>query len=200
MTPDDILPTYQRAAGAFARARDKTLFERRWLDRALAYAPGRRVLDLGCGPGLPMARYLSDRRAQITGVDGAPAMVDLFRANLPRAEAVCADMRGLDLGRQFDVILAWNSFFHLGPGDQRAMFPVFAAHAAPKAVLMFTAGPCAGEPIGQIDGAPVYHCSLEPEDYAALLDENGFDLLRFAPEDPDCNGHTVFLARRRVTA
>lgn len=200
MRPEDILPTYQRVAGGYARARDKTLFERPWLDRLLAHAPGRRVLDLGCGPGVPIARYLSERRAQITGVDGAAAMVDLFRASLPGAEAICADMRGLDLGRQFDAILAWNSFFHLGPEDQRAMFPIFAAHAAPKAALMFTAGPCAGEPIGQVEGAPVYHCSLEPEDYRALLGENGFGLLQFVPEDPGCQGHTVYLARRRATA
>ena len=200
MTPDDILPTYQRVAQGFARSRDKTLFERRWLDRMLDHAPGRRVLDLGCGPGLPIARYLSDRRAEVTGVDGAEAMIELFRANLPRAEAICADMRGLDLDRQFDVILAWNSFFHLGAADQRAMFPVFTAHAAPKAVLMFTAGPAAGEPIGQVEGAPIYHCSLEPEEYSALLDENGFDLLQFTPEDPGCQGHTVFLARRRASA
>ncbi|WP_212524583.1 class I SAM-dependent methyltransferase [Actibacterium sp. MT2.3-13A] len=200
MRPEDILPTYQRVAEGFARVRDKTLFERPWLDRMLAHAPGRRVLDLGCGPGVPIARYLCDRRAQLTGVDGAPAMVALFRANLPGAEAIHADMRGLDLGRAFDAILAWDSFFHLGPDDQRAMFPVFAAHAAPGAALMFTAGPAAGEPIGEIEGAPVYHCSLEPEDYRALLDDNGFDLVRFAPEDPGCRDHTVFLARRRANA
>lgn len=196
MKPDDILPTYERVAAGFARSRDKSLFERRWLDRMLSYTPPpRRVLDLGCGSGNPIARYLSDRRARVTGVDGAAAMVALFTETLPDAEAVQADMRVLALDRRFDAILAWNSFFHLSPDDQRAMFTVFAAHSAPRAALMFTAGPQAGEPIGQVERQPVYHASLDPEEYRQLLAQSGFELLHFTPEDPDCNGHTIWLAR-----
>jgi len=196
MTPDDILPTYDRVAAGFARARDKSLFERRWLDKMLAHTPPpRRVLDLGCGSGNPIARYLTDRRAQVTGVDGAAAMVALFQQNLPDAPVYHADMRGLDLGQKFDAILAWNSFFHLSPADQRAMFAIFANHAAPRATLMFTAGPRAGEPIGEVEGEPVYHASLDPQEYQALLADHGFDLLKFTPDDPTCNGHTIWLAR-----
>jgi SAM-dependent methyltransferase len=197
MRPDDILPTYERVGPAWARRRDRSLFERRWLDRMLAYAPGRRVLDLGCGSGVPIASYLADRRSRITGVDGAEAMLRLFEANLPEAEAIRADMRRLDLGRRFDAIIAWNSFFHLAPEDQRAMFGVFALHAAPRAVLLFTSAPAAGERIGDVGGEPVYHSSLDPDEYEAALAEAGFEMLAFVPEDPDCGGHSVWLARFR---
>ncbi len=95
------------------------------------------------------------------------------------------------------MILAWNSFFHLAPDDQRAMFATFAAHSDPRTVLMFTAGPKAGEPVGEVEGTPVYHASLDPSEYRALLDSHGFQVLAFAPEDPDCNGHTIWLARYR---
>ena len=127
-------------------------------------------------------------------------MIALFQRNLPGVEAILADMRGLALDRVFDALLAWDSFFHLSPVDQRAMFPVFAAHAAPGAALMFTAGPEAGEPIGQVEGEPVYHASLAPEEYRACLDAAGFDTIAFTPEDPECDGHTVWLARKRITA
>ena len=202
MRPEDILPTYERLARGFARNRDRTLFERKWLDRMLNHTqPPRRVLDLGCASRPPIAAYLADRRCRVTGVDGAASMIALFRQNVPSARAVHADMRGLDLGEVFDAVLAWNSFFHLSPDDQRAMVPVFAAHAAPGAVLMFTSGPDAGEPIGKVEGEPVYHASLAPEEYRSLLDQNGFDVVAFQPEDPDCNGHTIWMARaRRITA
>lgn len=198
MRPEDILPTYDRVAQGFARSRNRTLFERKWLDAMLNHTPPpRRVLDLGCGTGQPIAAYLADRRALVTGVDGAAAMIALFRQRLPQARAVHADMRGLDLGERFDAILAWNSLFHLSPDDQRAMFPVFAAHAAPGAALMFTAGPEAGEPVGEVEGQPVYHASLSPSDYRAILAENGFEVLKYQPEDPDCQGHTIWMARAR---
>ncbi len=108
-------------------------------------------------------------------------------------------MRDLDLGERFDVILAWNSFFHLAPADQRAMFSVFAAHAAPRAILMFTAGAKAGEPVGQVEGAPVYHASLDPSEYRALLTAHGFTEIAFVPDDPDCRGHSVWMARLKAT-
>ncbi len=193
--PDDILATYNRVADGFARARDRTLFERRWLDRALNYAPGRKVLDLGCGTGQPIAAYLQDRRCAITGVDGAPAMLARFQQALPAARAVEADMRGLRLDESFDLILAWNSLFHLSADDQRAMFETFWAHAHRRTVLLFTTGPEAGEAIGEVAGAPVYHASLSPDEYRGLLTSHGFEEIAFVPDDPSCNGHSVWLAR-----
>ncbi len=196
MTAAQILPTYQRVAREWAAHRAASdLFEKRWLDRMLRLAPGRTVLDLGCGPGVPIAAYLTKRRRKVTGVDGAEAMIELFRGNLPGSRAIHADMRGLDLGERFDAILAWDSFFHLSPGDQRAMFPVFAAHARRGAALMFTSGQEAGEAMGQVEGEPVYHSSLCPNEYEALLNAHGFEVMYFLPRDPECRNHTIWLAR-----
>lgn len=196
MTPDAILDTYEAVAVTWDRGRDCSLFERAHLERLLSNAPGPRVLDLGCGSGRPIAQYLVAQGRDVTGVDGSPAMIALFRRNVPSAEAVLADMRTLALGQSYDTILAWNSFFHLSPDDQRAMFPIFAAHASPGATLMFTAGPRAGEPVGEVAGKPVYHASLDPGDYGRALDGSGFKLVSYTPEDPECAGHTVYLARR----
>lgn len=196
MTAAKILPTYQRVARDWAVHRaGSQLFEKAWLKRMMRVASGRTVLDLGCGSGLPIARYLSKKRRTVTGVDGAEAMIELFRENLPDTEVIHADMRGLDLGRQFDAILAWNSFFHLSPDDQRAMFPVFARHARKGAALMFTSGPEAGEVMGQAAGVPVYHSSLSPPEYEALHSAHGFEVKYFCPEDSDCGGHTIWLSR-----
>jgi hypothetical protein len=91
--------------------------------------------------------------------------------------------------------LAWDSFFHLTPDDQRRMFPIFAAHAAPGAALMFTSGPSQGEAIGSYRGDPLYHASLDPAEYTSLLNANGFSVVDRAVEDPACGGHTIWLAQ-----
>lgn len=196
MTPEQIISTYDAVAEQWNRERNKALFERAWLDRWLnVVPPPRRVLDLGCGSGLPIARYLVERRSTLTGVDASPAMIALFRQNVPAANTHLADMRDLDLGAKFDGILAWNSFFHLTQTDQRAMFRVFADHASDGAALMFTAGPEAGEAMGTVGGKPIYHASLSAEEYRSLLAEHGFEVLKYVPEDPDANMHTIWLAR-----
>lgn len=195
MKPEDILPTYNSVATIWDVQRNQSLFERKWLDRMLNFAPGKTVLDLGCGSGRPIAGYLADRQAKVTGLDGAAGMIALFRSNVPSARAVLADMRGLDLGETFDAILAWNSFFHLSPDDQRGMFATFARHANPGAALMFTSGHSKGVRIGRVADQSVYHSSLSPAEYEALLNVNGFEVKHFRPEDPDCAGHTVWLAQ-----
>ncbi|MGP1356355.1 class I SAM-dependent methyltransferase [Roseicyclus sp.] len=196
--PEAILPAYEREARDWARTRNRALWEEPALLAAVGgRAPGLRVLDLGCGSGQPIAEWFDRRGDAVTGVDGAAAMIAEFRARVPGAEAVLADMRGLALGPRFDVVIAFNSVFHLSPDDQRAMIAVFAAHAARDATLLFTSGPRAGEAWGRVGGSAVYHASLDPAEYRALLDGNGFDVLWFRPEDAELAGHSVWLARRK---
>jgi len=192
-----IRAVYEAVARQFDRDRSKTLMERFYLDALLSRLGGRReILDLGCGSAEPIARFFIDAGCRVTGVDAASAMIALCREYYPDGEWIEADMRGLDLGRRFDAIIAWDSFFHLTPEDQRAMFPVFAHHAAPGALLLFTSGPHAGVSMGEIYGHPLYHASLDGAEYDSLLAAQGFRVLLHRIEDPHCGHHTVWLAQR----
>ena len=193
-----ITGIYRRHASAWTALRGKALLERVWLDRFTdLLRESASVLDIGCGPGEPIARHLIDNGYQVTGVDSSPEMIALFRSRLPGVQTEIRDMRLLDMGRQFGGLIAWDSFFHLSPDDQRLMFSIFRDHAEPGAPLLFTSGPAFGEAIGTLEGEPLYHASLDPDEYRLLLDRHDFDLVSHAAEDPDCGGHTVWLARRR---
>lgn len=193
-----IVGLYERHAQTFDRDRGKTLIERPWLDRFLAHVPvGGTVLDVGCGTGEPIARYLLQSGRRVVGLDSSRSMIEICRARYPEAEWQVGDMRQLALGRTFDGLLAWDSFFHLAADDQRRMFARFAVHAAPGAPLMFTSGGAAGEAIGEFCGEPLFHASLDPAEYGRLLDMNGFTVLEHAT-DPDCGEHTIWLASKRA--
>lgn len=193
---DQIVGLYRRHARAWADARGGQLIEKPWLDRFIALLPENpAVLDIGCGPGVPVGRYLIERGCRLTGADSAPEMIGLAEDSLPQGTWLVADMRSLDLGRTFQGLLAWDSFFHLRQEDQRRMFPIFRKHAAPGAALLFTSGPSHGVSMGSFQGEPLYHASLDGPEYRALLGENGFEVLQHAVEDPACGRHTVWLAR-----
>ncbi|MBS7792409.1 class I SAM-dependent methyltransferase [Roseococcus sp. SDR] len=197
MGAENIIGLYERHAAAFDAQRDRRLFEAAWLGRFTALIPpGGAVLDLGCGMAEPIAAHLIGSGFGVTGVDSAPSLIALCRARFPGQEWLLADMRCLDLGRRFDGLLAWDSFFHLDHADQRAIFAVFARHAAPGAALMFTSGPSDGVAMGCFEGEVLYHASLSPIEYRRLLVRHGFAVVAHRTEDPECGGRTVWLARR----
>lgn len=193
---DSIGDLYERVAHRFDRDRGKSLVERAYLEAALEGHPrGADVLDLGCGTGEPIARFFVEAGCRVTGIDVAPAMLGLCRSRFPAMQWLERDMRSLDLGARFDVLVAWDSFFHLPHDDQRAMFAVFARHAAPGASLLFTSGTGHGIALGSLYGAELYHASLAPEEYRTVLESHGFTTALHREQDPDCGEHTVWLAR-----
>ncbi|MFT3728242.1 MAG: class I SAM-dependent methyltransferase [Terricaulis sp.] len=196
----DIVELYQRHADAWAKARGPgVLFERPWLDRFCALIPaGGSILDIGCGAGQPIADFLIAQAYVLTGVDSSAPLLAFAHKRHPQREWIEADMRTLALGRRFDGLLLWDSFFHLTPGDQTAMFPVLRAHAAPGAALMFTSGPEHGVTMSEFQGDPLYHGSLAPEEYRALFEQNGIEEVAHVANDPTCGHHTIWLCRFRA--
>nr|WP_202487556.1 class I SAM-dependent methyltransferase [Streptomyces sp. SID8354] len=75
---------------------------------------GSRILDAGCGTGLPTARQLCDAGHRVVGIDLSPGMVALARENVPGAEFHRLDIADLRAGRlggrgSFDGIAAYFS-------------------------------------------------------------------------------------------
>ncbi len=193
----NILSIYQRHADAFARLRSQALFEKGWLDKFIAIlGPRSHILDIGCGNGQPIAEYFISQGYEITGVDGAEAMLARAQARFPNQQWIQQDMRLLALNQTFDGLIAWDSFFHLTQDDQKTMFSRFAHHCHSGSALMFTSGPGRGIAMGQFEGEPLYHASLAPEEYRQLLKINGFKVIDMLAEDQACAGHTVWLAQK----
>ena len=193
-----IVGLYQRHGLTFDRLRGRTLFERAWLDRFVAGLPeGGSILDIGCGSGEPVAAYLIGLGYALTGIDSSGILIALCRERFPAGDWRVGDMRTLSLGMRFEGLIAWHSFFHLPMAEQRLMFPRFAAHAAPGAMLMFTSGPGEGIAMGEFEGEPLFPASLGAEEYRHLLEDNGFAVLEHVVDDPACGGATVWLCRKR---
>jgi 2-polyprenyl-3-methyl-5-hydroxy-6-metoxy-1,4-benzoquinol methylase len=192
---ENIVRLYERHAQEFDRDRGRTLQEKAWLDRFMAHLrPAATVLDIGCGMGEPIARHLIEAGHHVVGIDSSPSMIAMCRARFPDGEWMVADMRGLALGRRFDGVLAWHSFFHLTKDDQRAMVARFASHARPGAPLMFTSGSVDGETIGSCCGEPLYHASLARAEYEQVLAVHAFVVRAHVADDESCGNATVWLA------
>ena len=194
---DNIIEIYKKHACAWIQLRGEYLYEQLWLDDFLSLIPqSSRILDLGCGSAKPIAAYFIAQDYAVTGVDSSDVMIAMARQNFPEQNWIEADMRTVVLTQKMQGILAWDSFFHLTPADQRQMFAQFSKFAESGTVLMFTSGPSEGEAIGDMFGDALYPASLSPQEYRILLEQYGFDVLKMVAEDAECAGHTVWLAQK----
>ncbi|QYJ21770.1 class I SAM-dependent methyltransferase [Achromobacter sp. ES-001] len=195
---DNVIAIYQDHAAAFEALRGTRLVELSWLTKFLSLMPvqNAQVLDIGCGNGVPIARHLIENGCLVTGIDTSLPLLSRAQSTFPDHQWIAADMRRLPFTQSFHGLIAWHSFFHLSPEDQRPMFSTFRRLAAPGAVLMFTSGTSLGEAIGQFETKPLYHGSLDPNEYRQLLNANGFSVKQHMEKDPACGGATVWLAQR----
>lgn len=129
----NVIDLYDRNAAEWESLRGTTLTEQPWLSAFLAAVPaaGKEVLDIGCGSGVPVARWLIGQGCRVTGVDGAAALIDRARSAFPDHRWIVEDMRTLSLTDKFHGLVAWHSFFHLPAEDQPAMFGHFGRLSAP---------------------------------------------------------------------
>ncbi|OTG76062.1 SAM-dependent methyltransferase [Acinetobacter sp. ANC 4169] len=194
----NIIKIYKKHARAWTELRGQFLYEKAWLNHFLSLIPEHaQILDLGCGSGKPVAAYLIEQGHTVVGVDSSDVMIEMAKHNFPEQHWIQADMRQIEVEQKFQGILAWDSFFHLTPDDQRKMLAQFSKLAETGTALMFTSGPSHGEVIGDMFGDALYHASLSPDEYQQLLKNHGFKVVKMIAEDPDCAGHTVWLAQKK---
>ena len=189
---------YERNALAFERQRNKSLFERSWLNRFLSLIPKEgAILDVGCGTGEPIAQYILAQQYEVVGLDVSPKMIELVSHRFPDQKWLCADMRTFSLSQPFEGLISWGAFFHLTPDEQRSTLPRFIEQLVPGGVLLLTIGHEAGEVTGMVNGEEVYHSSLSIEEYKKILVHNHCQLLDVVLQDSSCQNHSILLAQKK---
>lgn len=73
-----------------------------------------RVLDLGCGTGVPTARQFAEAGVEVVGIDESARMLELARKHVPQGKFVHGDMRTLETGLgEFDAAVAFFALLML---------------------------------------------------------------------------------------
>lgn len=74
-----------------------------------------KILDLGCGTGLPHDRYLADAGFRVIGVDISGEMVKVASVNVPEATFHRASMNQIEYTEEFDGVMSSFSMLLLPP-------------------------------------------------------------------------------------
>ena len=172
---------YDRVADEYAALEsDEAPWPRLGRVRAFAaeLAPGSRILDIGCGNGLPATRELASRH-DVTGVDISAEQIARARANVPGATFFRGDARDVDLGAPaFDAIVALYLVDNIPRDDYPALFGRLRELLTPGGRLLLSAEPGDDpwQPYTWL-GVPMFINTMPTQDLVQLLREAGFSVV-----------------------
>jgi ubiquinone/menaquinone biosynthesis C-methylase UbiE len=191
-------------AGAFRSNPEPNAFERYFLEKLLSLAFGNpKIVDFGCGTGVPFDRFLALKGAQITGIDFCAKHVVWAKKNVPSGTFVEADISKIDLeANSFDAAVSLYAIFHLPRDEHAATIARFARTLKPNGVFLVSFSATAFE-YGEDEnwtGARMAWSSHAPETYRHILSDAGLDILesQFEGAPGDQEFHWWVLARKNA--
>ena len=158
-----------------------------WVGQLLGcLQPDSLVVDLGCGPGEPATRLLSEHH-RVIGVDASAVQLRLARQAAPKALLVQADMTRLVLRPgSLDAVASFYALGHVPAERHGALLASIARWLRPGGLLL-TSAPL--DPGNSRDdnwlGVPMFFGGVGETETRAALDDAGMTILdwQVVPED-----------------
>ncbi len=140
---------------------------------------GARILELGCGAGVPITSRLAGQ-FRVVGVDISREQLKLAARNVPQADFILADMAGLSFPEAtFDAVAAFYSITHLPRDEHHDLLANIYRMLRPGGLLVATMG--AGDNPDMVDpdwyGAPMFFSHFDGQTNENLINETGFKII-----------------------
>ena len=158
------------------------------------------ILELGCGPGVPITRMLLARGAQVLANDISTKQISIAKTKclLPNTittttatttnnnvEFIASDMTTLSIPPSaLDGVVCFFTLFHLPRAEQRAMLSKILVWLKPGGLLVINFATVDEEEIyGEMMGHGIFWSSFPVELNRAMVEEVGFEVEVDAPDE-----------------
>jgi ubiquinone/menaquinone biosynthesis C-methylase UbiE len=164
--------------------------------------PGARILDAGCGAGVPVTRFLC-RFQRVVGVDFAEAQTHMARRLVPDARFVCQDITKLGFADgAFDGISSYYAIIHIPRREHEAIFRRFYRLLKPSGWILLCLGAedLEEDVVEDYLGARMYWSHFDAETNLRLVRGCGFGVIGstvVADAGSPGSGHLFVLAQKK---
>ena len=185
---------------------------RRYVDLVVEDLPsGSSVLDLGCGTGKPVLKYLVEKGFRATGVDQSEKMLEIAKREVPEAEFIHSDMINIELAPGFAAAIAWDSIFHVERKHHSKIFHLLADALEPGGSLLLSVGGSDAATTeefaatydteaegftSEMFGHTFFYSGYAPRVTRGLLEAAGFEIEIWEIDDPSSRGHIAAIAKK----
>jgi len=167
----------------------------RWIDGRLE--KGSRVLELGCGMGIPVAKFIA-RSHSYLGVDISDVQIRRARELVPQGEFQRADMGRLRFRTaEFDAVLAFYSIVHLPLAEQFPLFRRIFKWLKSRGIFVAILGH--GRWTGLEKnwfGEEMFWSHTDYKTYRLWLEKTGFKVIRHLFVKEGKGGHDLFFCMK----
>jgi SAM-dependent methyltransferase len=163
--------------------------------------PSAKILDAGCGAGVPVTQILS-RAFDVTGGDFSEAQLRLARGLVPKARFVCLDLARLAFPDQsFDAVCSYYAVIHIPRREHRAVLQGFHRLLKPSglALLCLGANDLAEDYEEDYLGTRMYWSHFDAETNMRMVKACGFRVIWnqiVADASSPGSGHLFLLAQK----
>lgn len=193
---------YNTIAAEYSISRGETSADVVLLKELMRRLPrGAKVLDAGCGSGVPVTRLLS-KSFDVIGVDFAEAQITLARTLVPKARFICQDMTKLDFPDcSFDAICSYYAIIHIPREEHNRLLLNFYRMLKPKGLILV----CMGaddlkDDVAEYFGTRMYWSHYDADTNKRLITKCGFNIMlsRIVPDSihPE-SSHLFVLAKKK---
>ena len=136
------------------------------------------VLDVGCGPGIPVDDTLIKAGHQVIGIDNSPAQIAQARKHCPAGEYLVLDMQELRPNQyRAQAVVSLYSLFHVPRAQHAGLLATMSSYLPTGGMLLISMGDRAFEGPHHLMGVPLWSSQFGTVKNSEMVTTAGFSIL-----------------------
>lgn len=160
--------------------------------------PGATVLDIGCGAGVPIDKFLTKQGLLVFGFDHSAKQIELARRLVPKASFVVKDLTQLESDEfAVDAVVCFYVTFHIPRSQHAALLQKIHSFLPVDGVLLITMGDVDWEGVKNFHGVEMHWSQFGADKNKQLITDAGFEIISAEMDRAGGEKHLVVLAKAR---
>jgi 2-polyprenyl-3-methyl-5-hydroxy-6-metoxy-1,4-benzoquinol methylase len=175
MNPEDTATRYDRLAQWWQTRHQNSSYGIAQLERAIRFVEKKDLaIDIGCGSSGRFIKVLCEYGFEVEGLDISTEMIALAKQHYPDLTFYQEDVCKWNPTKHYDLIIAWDSTFHLPLAMQEPVMKKLCNALNPDGILMFTCGGGSRQSkvSGSFQGQNFEYSTLGVDAFLKILREN----------------------------
>lgn len=159
--------------------------------------PNSEILDIGCGAGVPVDKYLVSKGHRLTGVDISEKQIELAKVNVPQASYSVGDMLKVKYrADSFDAVVSFYAIFHIPKERHLEIFKKIYDLLKTGGFFLATLGFEEWEGCEEFHGVTMHWSHFGKDKNLELIERAGFEIVRAEVDDSGGEHHLVVMGMK----